>query len=790
MKLIDELNPHSAESTRWPRPAAGPAAADGTKTLEHMGRLFDVTHDLLAVIGIEDDRIRFLNASWEKVLGYTREEMMNNSLAVYLHPDDLAATLRDVEKVRAGEPTNGFVNRFRCKDETYRWLSWSSVASAENGCVYVAARDVTEQRRLEERAQRLAQALEDNSEMIAMSAKNGHAVFVNRALLQKTGYREEELLGTSFAETIISPNNPPEVRKAFWETLERAGNWSGEYLLRRKDGSDFPVAMSVSVLRDSEGQPTGTLGISQDITQRKRTEEHVRKLAQALENNSEMISVGDPDGRAEFVNKALLRASGFEEAELLGKRFNDTLLSPNNPPNLAKELQERIAAEGRWSGECLQRRKNGEDVPVALSIGLIRGDDGCVTGSFGISQDITAKRKLEEQLRRAHKMEAVGQLAGGVAHDFNNLLMVIIGYAGDLAEQLEAGNPLRREADEIRKAGERAGTLTRQLLAFSRRQVLEPKVLNLNSLADDLKKMLGRVISEDIELVTALDPVLEEVEADQGQLEQVIVNLTVNARDAMPAGGKLTIETANEMVEEAFVRQHPPMTAGAYARLSVIDTGIGMDAVTLSRIFEPFFTTKESGKGTGLGLATVYGVVKQSGGFIWASSEPGKGSRFDVYLPRVHARAAEEASTPNRDGERKGSERILLVEDDEALRRLILESMRQWGYEVFEATNGNDAMEIARERSGDIDLLLTDVVMPGMSGPEVAEKVAGLNPEIKVLFMSGYSDLGNKQGSFFGKDRRLLQKPYRLSELARTIREVLETKPEAELLPTATNHNN
>jgi two-component system cell cycle sensor histidine kinase/response regulator CckA len=783
LSLINELSPDLAESGRWPRPTAGTAAADGRQMLEHMGRLFDVTHDLLAVVGIEDDRIRFLNASWERVLGYTREEMMNNSLAAYLHPDDLVETLRDVEKVGAGEPTNGFVNRLRCKDETYRWLSWSSVASAEQGCIYMAARDITDQKRTEERTQRLAQALDDNNQMIAMSAEDGRAVFVNRAFLQKTGYREEELLGISFAETVISPNNPPEVRKEFWATLASAGNWSGDYLLRRKDGSDFPVGMSVSVLRDSEGRPTGTLGISQDITERKRTEERVRKLAQALENNTEMISVGDQEGRAEFVNKALLRASGFEEAELLGKRFNDTLLSPNNPPNLAKEIEEHISAEGRWSGECLQRRKNGEDLPVALSVGLIRDDDGRVTGGFGMSQDITAKRKLEEQLRRAHKMEAVGQLAGGVAHDFNNLLMVIIGYAGELAEQLEAGSPLRREADEIRKAGERAGALTRQLLAFSRRQVLEPKVLNLNSLVDDLKKMLGRVISEDIELVTALDAELGEVEADQGQLEQVIVNLAVNARDAMPAGGKLTIETADEMIDETFVRQHPPMTAGEYARLSVIDTGIGMDAVTVSRIFEPFFTTKEPGKGTGLGLATVYGVVKQSGGFIWVSSEPGKGARFDVYLPRVHARATEKISTPSWDGERKGSEKILLVEDDEALRNLVLESLRQWGYEVFEAANGNDAMGIARERSGDIDLLLTDVVMPGMNGPQVAEKVVGLNPEIKVLFMSGYSDLGNQQRSFFGRDRRLLQKPYKLPELARAIREVLETNPEVELSP-------
>jgi PAS domain S-box-containing protein len=494
-----------------------------------------------------------------------------------------------------------------------------------------------------------------------------------------------------------------------------------------------------------------------------------------------MICLGDETGKAVFVNEALLRASGFEESELLGKQFDDTLLSPNNAPGLPKEIKAGILSQGRWSGECLQRNKDGRDVPVALSVGVIRDDDGRVTGSFGISQDITEKRKLEEQLRRAQKMEAVGQLAGGVAHDFNNLLMVIIGYASDLTDRLEAGSALRREANEIAKAGQRAASLTRQLLAFSRQQVLEARVLNLNSLVEDLKKMLGRVISEHIELVTPLDPALGEVKADQGQIEQVIINLAVNARDAMPEGGRLTIETANATIDETFARQHPPMTAGQYARLSAVDTGIGMDAATLARVFEPFFTTKEPGKGTGLGLATVYGVVKQSGGFIWASSEPGKGARFDVYLPLVRARATQKAATPSRESVREGSEKILLVEDDEALRELIVETLRQWGYEVFEAGNGNDALGIARKRSDEIDLLLTDVVMPGMNGPQVAEKVAALNPGIKVLFMSGYADLGPGQSDFFGKERRLLQKPYRLPDLARTIREVLETDPEVEL---------
>jgi two-component system cell cycle sensor histidine kinase/response regulator CckA len=761
--------------------SAGPSAYVDAPMLEHMGRLFDVTHELLAVIGMEDRRVRFLNASWEAVLGYSREELMATPLRSLIHADDLAASMRDIEKVGQGEPSTNFVNRLRCKDGTYRWLSWSSIADVSQGCFYVAARDITEQKRAEERAARLAHAFEDNSEMIAMGGADGRAVFVNRALLQATGYTEDELLGKMFSETVVSPNNPPGREETYRSALAKDGKWSGECYLRRKDGSDFPVSLSSSVLRDSDGRFTGTFAICQDLSEKRRVEQRSTLLAQALEHNTEMICLGDDRGRAIFVNQALLKMSGYEESEMIGKPFDETLLSSKNPPGLAAEIRDSLTREGRWTGEALQRRKNGPDMPVSLTLGVVRDKDGRVISGFGISQDITEKKNLEEQLRRAQKMEAVGQLAGGVAHDFNNLLMVIIGYASDLADRLEAGSALRREASEIAKAGHRAASLTRQLLAFSRQQVLEPTVLNLNSLVEDMRKMLRRVINEDIELVTSLDPALSEVKADQGQLEQVVINLVVNARDAMTDGGKLTIETSNVMVDEAFARQHPPMKAGEYVRLSVSDTGTGMDEATLSRVFEPFFTTKEPGKGTGLGLSTVYGVVKQSGGFVWASSEPGQGARFDVYLPPVRAKAAEIPSATNSPGVQEGSEKILLVEDDEALRSLIVDSLRGWGYDVLEAANGTDAISIAQSRCDEIDLLLSDVVMPGMNGPQVAEKVVSLNPEIKVLFMSGYADIGPEQGEYFGKDRRLLQKPYRLPELARTIREVLGSSREMEL---------
>jgi nitrogen-specific signal transduction histidine kinase/ActR/RegA family two-component response regulator len=414
-------------------------------------------------------------------------------------------------------------------------------------------------------------------------------------------------------------------------------------------------------------------------------------------------------------------------------------------------------------------------MPVSLSIGVIKDSQGRVTGSYGIAQDITERRRLEQQLRQAQKMEAVGQLAGGVAHDFNNLLMVIMGYAGDLAEHLGSNDPLRGKAEEIGKAGQRAASLTRQLLAFSRQQVLEPKVLNLNSVVEDVRKMLGRLINEDIELITALDPELGRAKADQGQIEQVIVNLAVNARDAMPLGGTLTIKTANVKVNETFARQHLPMSPGSFIGLTVTDTGIGMDAETQSHVFEPFFTTKERGKGTGLGLATVYGVVKQSGGFIWVSSELGKGTTFEIFFPRVSESAKAIVQDTGTSGTWTGTETILLVEDDEALRNMVLNSLSEAGYMVLAAANGAEALRITRERSGNIDLLLTDVVMPGMSGTRAADSIVALCPDVKVIYMSGYSDFAAGHDEILKEGRRFLQKPYKLQDLARAVREALDS---------------
>jgi two-component system cell cycle sensor histidine kinase/response regulator CckA len=426
--------------------------------------------------------------------------------------------------------------------------------------------------------------------------------------------------------------------------------------------------------------------------------------------------------------------------------------------------------------EYRMRHKNGTWRLMESTASTIQNAMGKVETLIIVNRDITERRHLEEQFRQSQKMEAVGRLSGGIAHDFNNLLGVIIGYAEFLQERLDATNPLRASADEILMAGKRAASLTRQLLAFSRQQVLDPKVLDMNSVVPDMEKLLRRLIGEDIELNTALVPDLGKVKADQGQLEQVIMNLAVNARDAMPGGGRLLLKVENTIMDEEFVRRYPyPVQLGPYVLLTVTDTGCGMDAETKARAFEPFFTTKEKGKGTGLGLSTVYGVVKQSGGYIDIDSAPGVGTTFKIYLPRVHEPLHREKQPSKPAVMKNGNETILVAEDETSLRTLTSTTLELSGYTVLQARDGLDALEVSRKHTGTIDLLLTDMVMPGMGGRVLAEELGRQRRDIKIVYMSGYTGqaVGSQgpvePGSFY------LHKPFTREVLTRKIREALES---------------
>lgn len=493
------------------------------------------------------------------------------------------------------------------------------------------------------------------------------------------------------------------------------------------------------------------------------------------EHAADMIAVVDVRGNRIYNSPSYQRILGYSLEELQGTHG----LEQVHPDD--RQLVEDAAREARDRGvgrsiEYRVRHKDGTWRILESGSNVVRGSSGQVEKLVIVNRDVTARKQLEEQFRQAQKMEAVGRLSGGVAHDFNNLLGVIIGYAEFLQERLDSADSVQGIIDEILKAGKRAASLTRQLLAFSRMQVLDPKVIDLNGAVSDIEKLLRRLIGEDIELRTVLSPDLRRVKADQGQLEQVIMNLAVNARDAMPQGGKLTISTENFQMDDAFVRRYPfPVQTGSYALLRVTDTGTGMSAETKARAFEPFFTTKEKGKGTGLGLATVYGVVKQSGGYIDVESASGQGTTFLIYLPRVDAEIdAQQHSLRDESRSSGGTETVLLVEDEESLRKLTRATLETGGYRVLEAKDGTDAARASSAFDGPIHLLLTDIVMPGMGGRALAQELSRCRPETKIVYMSGYTGQTYSSQGTLEPGTDFLAKPFTREVLSRKIREVLD----------------
>jgi two-component system cell cycle sensor histidine kinase/response regulator CckA len=476
-------------------------------------------------------------------------------------------------------------------------------------------------------------------------------------------------------------------------------------------------------------------------------------------------------------NPALQKMLGYDTAEeLLGSNLGKVFRVPlefQHFSGLLAGVEDFEDVELEW------RRKDGRPITVRCSGRRVDDDGGEATYFEMFAEDITDKRILEKQLRMAGKMEAVGRLSGGIAHDFNNLLGVIIGYSDVLKRTLGANNPLTEHAAEIEKAGQRAAGLTKQLLAFSRQQILTPTVLNLNDLVTDMQKMLPRLIGEDIAVSIALEPALKTVRADRNQLEQVILNLAVNARDAMPQGGKLQIDTKNEKLDDLYVRDHPGAKAGEYVRLAVTDSGTGMNAETLAHIFEPFFTTKELGKGTGLGLATVYGVVKQSGGYIWVESEMGNGASFQIFLPCAQETAAPIAAIPQTVESLRGTETILLAEDADALRTLAVTFLETHGFRVLPAPDAESALKLAAGHSGTIHMLVTDVVMPGKNGRVLAESLLTKHPAMKVLYISGYTDSFIAGHGVLEAGCHLLHKPFTENELIQKVREVLDARSES-----------
>ena len=632
---------------------------------------------------------------------------------------------------------------------------------------------------LRESEERFSNAFELAPIGMALVALDGRWLKVNRAICVLVGYSEAELLTRTFQE-ITHPDDlaadldcvrrllAGEIR--FYEMEKR-------YIHAR--GHLITVLLDVSLVRDGQNQPLYFISQIQDITERKQAEESLRLLNSAVEQSTESVIITDaelnlPGPKILFVNRAFTQMTGYAAAEVLGNTPR-MFQGPRTDKAVLKRLRRNLEDGEMFAGETINYRKDGKEFDLEWQIAPIRDAGGKITHFVGIERDITARKKLENQLVQSQKMETVGKLAGGIAHEFNSILTAIIGQSELLLADLPAQSPFAKNATEIITAANRAATLTRQLLAYGRKQFLQPEILDLNQLVSGMAGMIQNLmgVGVDTQIVPAAD--LPTVKADVGQIEQVIINMAINARDAMPDGGKLTLETANVSLDAESVGRYSELKPGDYVMLAFTDTGMGMSDAVKARVFEPFFSTKGVGEGTGLGLSTCYGIIKQSGGHISVYSELGRGTTFKIYLPQVAAPAA--ISIPRLDAPDlpRGRETILLVEDNPALREMAATLLRRLGYTVFAAGNGVEALSLRHERgTGHMDLLFTDVVMPHMSGKELADQVRVLYPLTKILFTSAYTENAIVHQGVLDKGMALLQKPFTPSALAKKVREVLD----------------
>ncbi len=572
--------------------------------------------------------------------------------------------------------------------------------------------------------------------------------------------------------------NPQDLKNLIQMTLEQRTITNLEIRLQRRDGSPVWVLFNASLLDGNPPQGPLIEGTLIDITERKAADEALRqsekRFRALIENSSDAISLIDGEGKVLFSSHATSPILGYELKERIGRDIFELVHPDDRGVTLAGFTRLLGSPRGKTSVQIRYRHKQGHWRWLeALGNNLL--EEPGVRAIVVNYRDITERKQLEEQLFQAQKMEAVGRLAGGVAHDFNNLLTAIIGYSEIVIDKLPGASPLRRNVVEIKRAAERAASLTRQLLAFSRMQVMSPQVLDLNSVMAELTRMLRRLIGEDIDLITVPGESLGRVKADPTQIEQVIMNLALNARDAMPHGGKLIIETSNATLDAEVGGGQMKVEPGAYILLSVKDTGCGMDKETRARVFEPFFTTKEKGKGTGLGLATVYGIVKQSGGYIWVESEKDQGATFKIYLPVVKEQAIRAAEAEAPPANMEGDETILLVEDESSVRLLVQTVLEAKGYHVIDARSGDDALKLCENYKGRLDMVLTDMVLPEINGRELAQRLTAIRPHTKVLFMSGYSGAALGGESILELNAAFIQKPFTTDSLARKVREVLDS---------------
>lgn len=692
------------------------------------------------------------------------EPFMEKVVYLNSHPDEIS---RDEIELKDGMILDRYSSPVLGKDGKHYGRIWTF-------------RDITERRRTEEIAKRLAAIVENSNEAIISKTLAGIITSWNPAAERMFGYAASEIIGQPL-QVLIPPDHPHEEAEilASFARAELARHF--ETVRVRKDGQRFDASVTISPIKDTHGRVVGISKIVRDITERKRTEESLRLLSSAVEQSKESIMITNaeldlPGPEIIFVNPAFTQMTGYTAAETLGKTPR-MLQGPRTDKTVLLRLRHNLERGEVFVGEAINYRKDKREFNLEWQIAPIRNASGLITHFVAIQHDITQRKQLEARLLQSQKMETVGKLAGGIAHEFNSILTAIIGQSELLLGDLPAGSPLANNVTEIHKAAARAAVLTRQLLAYGRKQVLQPESLDLNRVITSMEGVFHHLVGGNVntQIIPAFG--LKAVKADAGQIEQVIMNMAMNAADAMPNGGKLMLETANVTFDPDSVGRYPELKPGDYVMLAISDTGTGMTEEVKARVFEPFFSTKGVGQGTGLGLSTCYGIIKQSGGHISVYSELGRGTTFKIYLPQVGPQLANPIQRLDSAELPSGVETILLVEDDPALREMAAILLRRLGYTVLTAGNGVEALSLKLDRnSGHIDLLFTDVVMPHMSGKELADRVRAMYPHTRILFTSAYTENAIVHQGVLEQGVALLQKPFTPSALARKVREELDKR--------------
>jgi two-component system cell cycle sensor histidine kinase/response regulator CckA len=750
-----------------------------TALQERYRDLYENASDIILTSDLQGNCTSLNNAA-ERFFGYPAKEIMELGVGKLVASEQLPLLEQALQRLQAGIPQPPLVLECLCQGGQRRFLEVNGRMLIQDGKsvgVQCIGRDISERRRAEEALRQSEMKYKELANLLPQTVFEtdieGRLVFANQMAFAMSGYSASEFDRGLRIQDMVAFEDKEKLDERMAQVLAGRQFGGTEWSIIRKDGTTFPALIySTTVMRDQK--PVGVRGILIDISERKRVEDQLLQLSRAVEQSPVSIVITDLTGKIIYVNPQVLRVTGFPLEEIIGQNSR-IWQSGETPRSIYKKMWETITAGQEWRGEWRNRRKNGALFWESACVSPIKNAKGVITHFLAVKEDITEHRNLETQLRQLQKMEAVGQLAAGVAHDFNNLLTVIQGHVSLLLSENRLPAEFRDPLEEVSTAGQRAADLTRQLLAFSRKQLLRLKILNLNEVCTNTAKMLKRLLGEHIGLEFDYSSEPPLVRADAGMLEQIIMNLAVNARDAMPKGGRLRISTALVDVEAAYTKKNPEASIGRFARLSVVDTGCGMDEKVRSRIFEPFFTTKEVGKGTGLGLATVYGIVKQHQGWIEVQSTVGSGTAFNVFFPLLAQSQAAPVLPPELMIPRGGNEGVMVVEDEPALRLLVRTVLRRSGYHVLEAANGTEALRMWNQHQDQVSLLLTDMVMPeGMTGRDLADQLHRDKPRLKVIFTSGYSvDLAGKefvpsQGCHF------LPKPYQPEVLLKAVRDCLD----------------